>query len=98
MNSNKEFKVNFLSLENKKKYNPNNKYESSFDLKKMHHYKNLQKNILRTMEGLISSLRKAREEGILIEKSKKYKEILEKVKANKSYERTIKMVTLSMFF
>lgn len=88
------FFLNVLSpsLENKKKYNPENKYESSFDLNKMHRYPNIHRNTLRSIEKKIMSLQKAREDGILIEKSKKYSEILEEVKEQKSYERTIKMV------
>ena len=58
----------------------------------MHQYPNYHINILKSYENQIKSLQDAREEGIQIEKSKKYSKILKNVKEQKSYERTIKMV------
>ena len=84
-------------LENKKKYNPKNQYESSFNINKMHTYQNFHINLLRQYEEMIISICKAREEGIQIEKSKKYSKILEYIKEQKSYERTIKMVNRLSF-
>ena len=85
-------------LENKKKYNPKNIYESSFNIAKMHSYSKFHLNALKQYEKQIMSLHQAREEGIQIEKSKKYSKILETVKEQKSYERTIKMVKYLKIF
>lgn len=59
----------------------------------MNQYKHLQKNILRQHDNLIFELKQATKEGIDLEKSGRYSKVIKEIKLQKSYERTIKLVT-----
>ena len=79
-------------MENPEYYNSKNKYEKSFNVYSMHDYKYFMLNVLARYEEQVRDTQRALREGLDLEKSEKYKGIVEQIKIQRGYERTIKMV------
>ena len=64
----------------------------------MHLYTNFDLNIIVNYETKIDSLKEALENGVDISKSEKFSKLVEDIKEQKSYERTIKLVSFLINF